>query len=350
MSTRKALYILTLLGLVLAFTACQTPSATPEPTDSAPVEKAATAMPEEQSEAEPAPFAYPVLDSAYSVSFTEAGISFTTAAGIHDTLEDFTAAMQAMNCQVAAETRGEDGARIYLFTCRNAQGELLNAFNVAFGSGSFGSTVSYLLSSPRSTALVPPIPDNAEDVVEHISGASFYLAEGTVEILDFYAAALAEKDCTADSEVGSPTGFYISYICTDESGVLLSIGIGISEIGEQTNEVSIEVNPLLPNSVAVNPEVFGSLSVTENGELAFRTEQRFEDAYTLFSTDMAAWTSASDCKLVSESGGAGNSTAMKYLCTDYYSADHSYQFFLTIGITGIESGVEGVLSYELVSD
>lgn len=312
-----------------------------------------TAAPEDGEGDQPVriPAGYPILDSAAFVYFTGSGIGFSAEASMEDIVADYTEAMGAVNCVPAGETGVENQSTAILFTCLNDAGEVENDVYIMFEGGNPDLTsVSISLSPPQPISFSAPIPDDVEAIEEDTAGVTFISGLEEIDILRFYDVELPAMNCPKENELGGPNGIYSSYLCADDSGKIFSrVEVGISA-GEQGVEVSVQASPVTPRLFEARfPESAESLAVTEAGGLSFRTPLSFEDLAAFYMTGPGNPAASGDCTLVGETGGGGGekSTAMAYLCTDWYAADASYEYDLTIVVIGAESGSEGLILYQL---
>lgn len=288
---------------------------------------------------------YPLLQVAdgYAFTFDAFKAAYTSAGNPSDLIAGYDAAMEAQGCSPAGEAENENGIGV-LYLCPD--GDAMDGFavNVFFGSESMGlRDVEISFDAPEFPDFGLPVPEGAEDVENWGAGATFSLPSDS---LGDYFLQIERQHCEAETEIGSPNGgVFKTYVCLDESGSPLIL-LGVSYEDDDITTVSLTADPLFPAYVlSAFPEGALEFTYATDGTLAFYTPLAFEDAYSFFRSDYSYFARA-DCSLAGETGGAGGATALQFFCTDYYSANFTYEFLITVVIREADNGTSVQMTIE----
>lgn len=283
----------------------------------------------------------------FEITLTRIGFDYSTA--FPDAVSQYTAAMEARNCNAASETGSDSGAIAVLFLCTNADGGILGDFSMVVQDYGESASVSFTLASPEVIEFDLPIPDDAEDLETNPAGATFHLGPEGTNVFEFYGEIFDTMGCTEGPHAGGPSGFRGSYYCVDEAGHVEKVfGLGLTYLegddgASLGTDVSIDVGPMTEGIRFSLPEdAVGDSFSLENG-LAFHLPWTLAEASEYFTSP--DYYDVESCSLVGEAGSPNGALALRYLCTNYVGVE--IQFETTIVITETETGSDVVLKIDL---
>ncbi len=362
----KLIFILLLAGIGLLVAACTTPGGggvKSEPTEAvSPASAKPTseptpepAAPEEEATEDtvageafdPSTLRYPLLQilDKTAIVLTSYRFDYTSAGGIQDLADGYAAAMEPQGCRPYADAGGQSGVSAG-YLCLGLEEDELDdfTFSVSFAFEPEGArNVGLSFGNIATPEFNLPIPDDAEDVEEWGSGATFSIPSDTLEDLFL---GIEAQNCEPHEELGSPEGgVYKSFICLDEAGKPV-LTLGVNYESADVTSVSMSVDALSPQYVLTAfPDGAQDFTYGADQTLRFNTSTPFESVYAFYTSDNEPFSRA-DCTLVGETGGAGGATSMQLLCMDHYTAKFTYEFRITMVITEAENGAAVQMTIE----
>lgn len=325
------------------------PTTEPVPTDLPAPEEAGTdeiEASEEQADASALRFPLFQIADGSSILLTPYDIRFFSSGDLTDLQSAYAEAMEPQGCVVATDI-GADGSIGDGYLCQaTEEGDRAHfAIFFAFEPDEFRE-VHIRFDTPEAPPFDFPVPDSADVINEYDTEIAFITASDTFDITA-YLDTIGAQNCRKENEVGNPNGgIHASFMCLDESGSpasSLGVSISNSEDGAEVS-VSVRVEALSPSyTLTAFPDGAGDFVFTKNGMLEFSTKTSLEDVYAFYTADSTSFSRA-DCSRVGEASGEA-ATSMQFLCTDYYNAAYTYDYWITVVISKADNGATITMTF-----